>query len=982
MSLLGSSSQNYGLEMDPSEGNNGVGAYSSDMVSVTPPPQPWTISEGNSHCLAVMDRLCIQRKQGRYCDLVLLIQGRHFPAHRCVLATCSTWFDSKLKMHKTVKEEITVHCQNLELFYAVLTYCYTGQIIIDRHVVDELLYLSDYFGIVKLKNHCCEYLGRNINGRNVFNTFDISIKYGLSEVQKQSLIFLQRNFDFLFHREEMLSLSLQKVQILISERLWRMSQERVLTFLAQWVASDVQVRELHYPSLLHYVIWNEVDIGFLCDHIDQEPLFQSCAEALFSILHILEKQNIYLGPKFQDLYQSLQDKLLPEQALDELNDTNSFLSMAINSAVKDLEHSEVDPDWFLQNEPPTNDSTQPGGSQAMTLLPKQHTTEKQEKYKDMDFEIVEQVINEQRLSEEKSKYRDASTSVKRYDPKFRALNEVFRQMEEGLEEDRTQPEPLQQQQQFEEASEPPPPPPPATTPVMVGPKHHHPRAENSSMDEATATASSTSSSHNTLLHAKNVVAHQQWGAPPTPSPPLTPSVPSPTPPEPLSSRTNLKLGPGTSNVDYSTQSLIPDFTSVRCEGETTLGSPARGEEQHHHDVHQAHQSDPQHIEFMVPSQPAVTSTPLHLNKTSSLCCSEDGSSGKFNLSAGSCAGSDQILKKRRHHLFVPDPIKESEKEGNIPTSKDDVSPAASCQMQAVPVAAAAVATETVAAQAEHPKKAKLLAEHRSQKLIEEEEEELECEQKKLEEAKDESKPTGVDASPSVYPCDFCDFKSKWRKDTRLHIKNKHIQGPPYECDFEGCQFRNVKLYLVLNHRKIHSDARTFSCPHSNCEFIAKTKYSLAAHKMTHEKKYSCQICAKRFPTRTSLEIHAISHTSERVFSCSECAFETKYKSHLNLHRRMHNGAAFRCAYGDGDCDYSTPKKSLLQAHMKTHTKVKDFVCEQCQRAFVEKSQLTRHMRIHSDELPFACHQCDFKTRRKDKLKNHVARLHSKQESAS
>ena len=37
--------------------------------------------------------------------------------------------------------------------------------------------------------------------------------------------------------------------------------------------------------------------------------------------------------------------------MDELNDSNSFLSQAINSAVKDLEHSVVDPDWFLQNDP-------------------------------------------------------------------------------------------------------------------------------------------------------------------------------------------------------------------------------------------------------------------------------------------------------------------------------------------------------------------------------------------------------------------------------------------------------------------------------------------------------------------------------------------------------------------------------------------------------------------------------------------------------
>ena len=70
-----------------------------------------------------------------------------------------------------------------------------------------------------------------------------------------------------------------------------------------------------------------------------------------------ERNNIYLGQRFHDLYQSLQDRILPEPDLDELNDSNSFLSMTINSGVKeekvdvesrveDLEHSKVDADFY------------------------------------------------------------------------------------------------------------------------------------------------------------------------------------------------------------------------------------------------------------------------------------------------------------------------------------------------------------------------------------------------------------------------------------------------------------------------------------------------------------------------------------------------------------------------------------------------------------------------------------------------------------
>ena len=82
-----------------------------------------TVSDpNNNHCTMVFEKLRVQREQGRYCDLILSIQGRQFAAHRCVLASCSPWFDSRLKMHKTLKEAIDLgaDCQNLEVTKAIL----------------------------------------------------------------------------------------------------------------------------------------------------------------------------------------------------------------------------------------------------------------------------------------------------------------------------------------------------------------------------------------------------------------------------------------------------------------------------------------------------------------------------------------------------------------------------------------------------------------------------------------------------------------------------------------------------------------------------------------------------------------------------------------------------------------------------------------------------------------------------------------------
>ena len=45
-------------------------------------PTPWNISEANSHCVHVFDKLRVQREQSRFSDLILSVRGREFAAHR------------------------------------------------------------------------------------------------------------------------------------------------------------------------------------------------------------------------------------------------------------------------------------------------------------------------------------------------------------------------------------------------------------------------------------------------------------------------------------------------------------------------------------------------------------------------------------------------------------------------------------------------------------------------------------------------------------------------------------------------------------------------------------------------------------------------------------------------------------------------------------------------------------------------------------
>jgi len=192
---------------------------------------------------------------------------------RCVLASCSPWFDQRLKIHKTLREEIELDFSNLEVFYAVLTYFYTGQVMIDRQNVADVLHLADFFGVSRLRGYCCEYLSRNLvnlivnlqnyaphagrlqNVKSVFPVLDMATRYNLSDLLRQTHACLWRHFEHLYDRLEMLQMSGNKVHALLSERAWPVSQEMLLTFVTNWVTFHSEAREDSLISLLQFVDW-------------------------------------------------------------------------------------------------------------------------------------------------------------------------------------------------------------------------------------------------------------------------------------------------------------------------------------------------------------------------------------------------------------------------------------------------------------------------------------------------------------------------------------------------------------------------------------------------------------------------------------------------------------------------------------------------------------------------------------------------------
>ena len=65
----------------------------------------------------------------------------------------------------------------------------------------------------------------------------------------------------------------------------------------------------------------------------------------------------------------------------------------------------------------------------------------------------------------------------------------------------------------------------------------------------------------------------------------------------------------------------------------------------------------------------------------------------------------------------------------------------------------------------------------------------------------------------------------------------------------------------------------------------------------------------------------------------------------------------------------------LRSHARTHSGIKPYQCETCQRQFAVKSNLTKHLAVHSGIKAYACEDCGRRFSFSANLRSHM-RIHS------
>lgn len=120
------------------------------------------------------------------------------------------------------------------------------------------------------------------------------------------------------------------------------------------------------------------------------------------------------------------------------------------------------------------------------------------------------------------------------------------------------------------------------------------------------------------------------------------------------------------------------------------------------------------------------------------------------------------------------------------------------------------------------------------------------------------------------------------------------------------------------------------------------------------KSYKCSECGKTFRHRSVLELHMRIHSKDKPYQCKVCGKGFRFGSYLQQHLIIHTGKKpYKCP----DCGKDFAFLQNMRTHQKLHQE-KPFRCTSCRKGYSDEIQLQHHMLSHNGDKPHKCDLCD------------------------
>ncbi|XP_061839235.1 kelch-like protein 7 isoform X2 [Nerophis lumbriciformis] len=237
-----------------------------------------------SRTMGAMDSL---RKQGSYCDVVLVVKGKCFPAHKVVLAATSQFFNIMFtsSMKESKSREVELQSAEPEVIELMLEFIYTAETSVKRSNAVSLLDVANQYQIEPLKNICEEFLKGQLDATNCLGFLSLADCMDCPELKSEAQNFLQEHFTEVCKMEEFSQLSVKELKHLLHQsHLFRPTVDEIYDAAIHWLKFDITNREQYIVDVLRSVHFPLFYRKFLLKMWQAKPPTQNNSQCLNMII--------------------------------------------------------------------------------------------------------------------------------------------------------------------------------------------------------------------------------------------------------------------------------------------------------------------------------------------------------------------------------------------------------------------------------------------------------------------------------------------------------------------------------------------------------------------------------------------------------------------------------------------------------------------------------------------------------------------------
>ncbi|KAM5156585.1 kelch-like protein 38 [Mantella aurantiaca] len=234
-------------------------------------------------------------------DVIICTDDCDFPCHRNVMASSSPYFKAMFcnNFRESIQGRVTLLGIDADTFRQIITYVYTGEILISFDNVFHLIQASSLLQYDKLLGICSEFLQDQMTPQNCLSMICFSEVFSCKNLKEKARQMALQCFKEVSLSEDLKELSVSELLDYLGDDDLYGEEEQVFETLMAWIRHDVQGRKGHLQELFRKVRLEYVHPMFLFHFIANDPLIQSsifCRTMLESACKVIFSLNLNISP--------------------------------------------------------------------------------------------------------------------------------------------------------------------------------------------------------------------------------------------------------------------------------------------------------------------------------------------------------------------------------------------------------------------------------------------------------------------------------------------------------------------------------------------------------------------------------------------------------------------------------------------------------------------------------------------------------------